>query len=120
VDNPRVTLKTIALALALCACKRGSASDPAPCATVGNKVNAVAHAELDAAKLDPALRQKAELQLGPLRDEVERACTDKAWPLDVRKCLVAATTGVAMQTCAATLTPEQRGALPGANAPTQP
>jgi hypothetical protein len=94
------------------ACGRNAAEDPAPCAAVGGRVQAVAKAELAAVQgLPPETRSSAELDLGPLKDEVDDACRKGAWPVEARACMLTAKTGAALQACAAALTPEQRDPL---------
>jgi len=110
-------LRSLWLVVLVAACGKHGAKDPAPCEAVGAKVRTVARAELDAVKdLPDATRHDAELQLGPLEGAVARTCRDQHWPDAVRGCMVGASTGAALQTCASSLTAEQRGALPPAKA----
>lgn len=61
--------------------------------------------------LSPERRHDAELQLGPLESEVARVCRDTTWPVETRRCMVAATSGAALEACAAALTPKQRAVI---------
>jgi hypothetical protein len=98
--------------LLVAACGRNAAKDQAPCDTVGGRVQMVARAELAAVEGLPAeTRKAAELDIDPLKDEVERACTKGGWPVETRACMLTAKTGAALQQCAAALTPEQRDPL---------
>jgi hypothetical protein len=115
MQKTKVVLRSLCLIL-VAACGKHAGSDPAPCDAVGAKVRTIAHADLVANKeLAPTTRHDAELELGPLESEVADTCREQKWPVDVRGCMVKATTGAGLQTCAATLTPEQRGVLPKSN-----
>jgi hypothetical protein len=108
VPKLRLVYRLVWLVL-VAACGRSAARDPAPCDVVGGKVQMVARAELAAVEGLPAeTRRSAELALGPLKDEIDEACRKGAWPVAARECMLTATTGVALQACAASLTPEQR------------
>ena len=113
VPNPSVVIRSLWLVVLVAACGKAGSNDPAPCAVVGAKVRTVARTELAAEKdLPPAQRSNAELQLGPLEHDIDKACRDQKWSVEVRKCMADATSGSAMKVCAGALSPSQRGALP--------
>jgi hypothetical protein len=105
-------VRTLWLVVLVAACGKQGAKDPAPCDAVGAKVRAVANIELEAATgLPAATRHDAQLELGPLESEVAKTCRDHDWAVEVRACMVGATTGQAMKACAASLTEAQRGTV---------
>lgn len=107
-----VVVRTLWLVVLVAACGKPGSSDPAPCQAVGAKVRAVANIELDARTgLPDPTRRDAQLQLGPLESEVAKTCRDQKWSVEVRACMVGATTGQAMKACAASLSEAQRGTV---------
>jgi hypothetical protein len=106
-------IRSLWLVVVVAACGKTGANDPAPCDVVGAKVRTVARTELAAeTDLPPTARSNAELQLGPLENEIAKTCRDQQWSVEVRKCMADATSGAAMKLCAGALSPSQRGVLP--------
>jgi hypothetical protein len=104
---------SLALIVVVAACGKRGANDPVPCGVVGAKVRTVARSELAAVTdLSPATRADAELQLGPLENEIEKRCRDDRWSVEVRRCIADAANGAAMRVCAGALPPSQRATLP--------
>jgi hypothetical protein len=107
-----VVVRSLWLLLLVAACGKHGAGDPARCEAVGARVRTLARADLDAnTALAAARRHDAELQLGPLESEVARVCRDTSWPVETRRCMVAAASGAALESCAAALTPKQRAVI---------
>ncbi|MBP6628066.1 MAG: hypothetical protein KBG28_05085 [Kofleriaceae bacterium] len=92
-----------------CGCGR---KDPASCRAVGARVGLLAAADVKAMAPGQA-RRDAELAAGPLAEVVTRTCEETRWDAAVRTCLVGASDGTAVATCAQALAPAQRlGGLP--------
>jgi hypothetical protein len=107
------SLWLVVLVAAWTACGKSGSNDPVPCDVVGARVRTVARTELAArTDLPSTERSKAELQIGPLENEIAKTCRDQNWSVEVRKCIADATSGSAMKVCAGALSPSQRGVLP--------
>jgi hypothetical protein len=102
------------LALALTACRKGTADAP-PCGAVGAKFLALARDRLDASSLGEDKRRGVLESLPAMRDSIVAVCGDSKWTAGVRKCLVDANDHVAFEACEQQLTDAQRRALDGAS-----
>ena len=98
-----------ALVVFVLACRR--APEPPPCATVALQFYTLASEQLEAATVEPATRRAVVEQLPAMRDTLALACTNGAWSVVARTCMVAAQDHAAFQACEHHLTDDQRAAL---------
>ena len=103
----------VVVVLAIAAC-RGKANEGAPCGAVANRLYTLAREDLEKATVDPSTRRAVADQLPAIRDALTQICTDAKWSTQVRNCMVSAGDPLALQTCQAQLTDEQRRALDAA------
>lgn len=107
----RVTgLVALVSALALGACRRGSADAP-PCAAVGAKFLLLTKDSLTKSTIGEDMRRGVLESLPAMRDSIVTVCGESQWSAAVRKCLVDANDHVAFEACEQQLTDAQRRAL---------
>ena len=90
---------------------RGGDGGGASCGQVGATFQAMAGAEVAAAKIDDATRRAVADQLPAMRDALVAVCKDGAWTAQVRDCMARAPDHAALQACEAGLTDDQRRAI---------
>ena len=95
--------------LVMAACR--DRSEPPPCGTVAGQFYTLATDELEKALLEPATRRAVIDQLPAMRDALAIACTEGAWSIAARTCMVAAQDHAAFQACESQLTDDQRRGL---------
>jgi hypothetical protein len=98
------------LALALVACKRGSADAP-PCGAVGSKFLMLTKDALTKSTLSADMRRGVLESLPAMRDSIVAVCSESKWSGPVRTCLVDANDHLAFEACEQQLTDAQRKAL---------
>jgi hypothetical protein len=108
-DNAGVLRLSVLVALLAGGCHGGA--DGASCGQVGTAFQAIAGAEVAAAKIDDATRRAVADQIPAMRDALVAVCKDGAWAAQVRDCMAKAPDHAALQSCEAGLTDDQRRAI---------